>query len=110
MAHQETEGFSKHEHAIKHELVQWRYSVPVIWGREALLTVNLPEDNRSVDEISLRPVLRERRLPDTPYHVFSRRQKRALIYIVSLAGLLPPLTSNMYFPAHSAISVVCVPV
>ena len=48
----------------------------------------------------------EKPLPDPPYHVFSRREKWALVYIVSLAGLFSPLSSNIYFPALGAIAEV----
>ncbi|KAK3693414.1 major facilitator superfamily domain-containing protein [Podospora appendiculata] len=39
-----------------------------------------------------------------PYHVFTTRQKWQLVYIVSLAGLFSPLSSNIYFPALGAIA------
>ncbi|KAF2085890.1 MFS general substrate transporter [Saccharata proteae CBS 121410] len=39
-----------------------------------------------------------------PYHVFDHRRKRLLVYIVSLAGLFSPLSSNIYFPALGAIA------
>lgn len=48
----------------------------------------------------------EKPLPDPPYHVFSRKEKWALVYIVSLAGLFSPLSSNIYFPALGAIAEV----
>lgn len=49
----------------------------------------------------------EKPLPDPPYHVFTRKEKWALVYIVSLAGLFSPLSSNIYFPALRAIAEVC---
>lgn len=48
----------------------------------------------------------EKPLSDPPYHVFTRREKWALVYIVSLAGLFSPLSSNIYFPALEAIAEV----
>lgn len=48
-------------------------------------------------------------VPDTsqlPYHVFSRRRKKHMVYIVSLAALFSPLSSNIYFPALGDISQV----
>ncbi|KAK3335215.1 major facilitator superfamily domain-containing protein [Cercophora scortea] len=39
-----------------------------------------------------------------PYHIFTTRQKWQLVYIVSLAGLFSPLSSNIYFPALEAIA------
>lgn len=41
---------------------------------------------------------------DAPYHVFSKRQKWNIVYLVSLAGSFSPLSSNIYFPAINAIS------
>lgn len=49
----------------------------------------------------------EKNLPEPPYHVFSRSKKKQLVYIVSLAGLFSPLSSNIYFPALGQISRVC---
>ncbi|KAK4220308.1 major facilitator superfamily domain-containing protein [Rhypophila decipiens] len=46
----------------------------------------------------------EKPLPEPPYHVFTRKEKWALVYIVSLAGLFSPLSSNIYFPALGAIA------
>ncbi|KAK4231638.1 major facilitator superfamily domain-containing protein, partial [Podospora fimiseda] len=40
-----------------------------------------------------------------PHHVFSRREKWLIVWIVSLAGLFSPLSSNIYFPALGDISV-----
>ena len=41
---------------------------------------------------------------ETPYHIFSKHHKRFLVCLVSLAGCLSPLSSNIYFPAITAIS------
>lgn len=46
-------------------------------------------------------------LEQPPYHIFSMAKKRQLVYIVSLAGLFSPLSSNIYFPALKEISTVC---
>ncbi|KAK3392696.1 MFS general substrate transporter [Podospora didyma] len=48
--------------------------------------------------------IQEKPLPEQPYHVFTTRKKWQLVYIVSLAGLFSPLSSNIYFPALSAIA------
>lgn len=50
----------------------------------------------------------DKALPDPPYHVFSLSKKKQLVYIVSLAGLFSPLSSNIYFPALGQISKVCI--
>ncbi|KAH6633844.1 major facilitator superfamily domain-containing protein [Chaetomium sp. MPI-SDFR-AT-0129] len=42
--------------------------------------------------------------PDPPYHVFTTRKKWQIVYIVSLAGLFSPLSSNIYFPALGDIA------
>jgi hypothetical protein len=41
-----------------------------------------------------------------PYHVFTRSRKKELVYIVSLAALFSPLSSNIYFPALTEVSKV----
>jgi hypothetical protein len=41
-----------------------------------------------------------------PYHVFSRSRKMQMVYIVSLAAIFSPLSSNIYFPALGLISKV----
>jgi hypothetical protein len=43
---------------------------------------------------------------EPPYHVFSRSRKKQMVYIVSLAGLFSPLSSNIYFPALGDVSKV----
>jgi hypothetical protein len=48
-----------------------------------------------------------RALPEPPYHVFDRSKKKLLVYIISLAGLFSPLSSNIYFPALGEIATVC---
>jgi hypothetical protein len=48
----------------------------------------------------------EKKLPEPPYHVFSLAKKKQLVYIISLAGLFSPLSSNIYFPALGQISKV----
>lgn len=42
---------------------------------------------------------------DPPYHVFSKRHKWLLVCLASLAGCLSPLSSNIYFPAITSISL-----
>ncbi|KAI5456370.1 major facilitator superfamily domain-containing protein [Mariannaea sp. PMI_226] len=42
---------------------------------------------------------------EPPHHIFSRRQKWNLVFLVSLAGSFSPLSSNIYFPAISSISL-----
>ncbi|KAE8451540.1 hypothetical protein EG329_003613 [Mollisiaceae sp. DMI_Dod_QoI] len=46
----------------------------------------------------------DKQLPDPPYHTFTFAKKKQLVYIVSLAGLFSPLSSNIYFPALGQIS------
>lgn len=49
----------------------------------------------------------EKVLPEASYHVFTLAKKKQLVYIVSLAGLFSPLSSNIYFPALGQIAIVC---
>jgi len=51
----------------------------------------------------------EKQLPEPPYHVFTLEKKRQMVYVVSLAGLFSPLSSNIYFPALGQISRVSEP-
>lgn len=39
-----------------------------------------------------------------PYHILTKRQKWILVCLVSLAGTMSPLSSNIYFPAINTIS------
>jgi hypothetical protein len=48
----------------------------------------------------------DKALPEPPYHVFTLAKKKQLVYIVSLAGLFSPLSSNIYFPALGQIAIV----
>jgi hypothetical protein len=43
---------------------------------------------------------------ERPFHVFSRRRKLFLIYLISFAGFFSPFSSNIYFPAIGQISKV----
>jgi Na+/melibiose symporter-like transporter len=43
-------------------------------------------------------------LEKAPYHIFTKRQKWVLVYIVSLAAMFSPLSSNIYFPAINTIA------
>jgi hypothetical protein len=51
----------------------------------------------------------EKQLPEPPYHVFSSRKKKCLMYLVSVAGIFSSLSSNIYFPALGQISRVSLP-
>jgi hypothetical protein len=44
--------------------------------------------------------------PDPPHSIFTRKQKKMLVYIVSMAAIFSPLSSNIYFPAVDTISKV----
>jgi hypothetical protein len=48
----------------------------------------------------------DKALPEPPYHILTLAKKKQLIYIVSLAGLFSPLSSNIYFPALGQIATV----
>jgi hypothetical protein len=43
---------------------------------------------------------------DPRQHVFNRSQKRRVVYLVSIAAMFSPLSSNIYFPAIVSISEV----
>jgi len=58
-----------------------------------------PESTCSLGENLLEP----------PYHIFTLSKKKQMVYIVSLAGLFSPLSSNIYFPALGQISRVQLP-
>jgi MFS family permease len=40
-----------------------------------------------------------------PYSVFSVNQKRFIVFMVSLAGFISPLSSSIYFPALNSLAV-----
>jgi Major Facilitator Superfamily len=41
---------------------------------------------------------------DPPVHIRTRRTKKRLVYLISLAAMFSPLSSNIYFPALPTIS------
>ncbi|TLD37716.1 MFS general substrate transporter [Venturia nashicola] len=41
---------------------------------------------------------------DPPHHILSRSKKKQLVYLVSLAAMFSPLSSNIYFPALTDIA------
>ncbi|KAE9979402.1 hypothetical protein EG328_000887 [Venturia inaequalis] len=41
---------------------------------------------------------------DPPHHILNRSKKKRLVYLVSLAAVFSPLSSNIYFPALTEIS------
>jgi hypothetical protein len=45
---------------------------------------------------------------DPPHHIFDRAKKKRLVYLVSLAAVFSPLSSNIYFPALNEIALVCI--
>jgi hypothetical protein len=45
-------------------------------------------------------------LPEAPYHVLEKRQKELLVYLISMAGLFSPLSSNISLPALDVIANV----
>jgi MFS family permease len=45
---------------------------------------------------------------ETPHHVFDKRRKKRLVWLISLAAMFSPLSSNIYFPALPEISEVCI--
>ena len=45
-------------------------------------------------------------LPEPPYHSFDLRKKRIVVGLVSLASMLSPLSTSIYFPALNAIAMV----
>ena len=51
----------------------------------------------------------ESQIPSPPaYHVFSQSRKMQIVFLVSLAAIFSPLSSNIYFPALGLISNVSV--
>ncbi|KAJ5495461.1 hypothetical protein N7539_000577 [Penicillium diatomitis] len=59
----------------------------------------IPSSSPSSNDLESQPP------PPAPvYHVFSRTQKLCMVYIVSLAAIFSPLSSNIYFPALGLIS------
>ncbi|KAH8810812.1 major facilitator superfamily domain-containing protein [Xylogone sp. PMI_703] len=61
-------------------------------------TCQKPESSLQSSASSIKPQ------PEPPYHIFTTSKKKQLVYIVSLAGLFSPLSSNIYFPALKQIA------
>ncbi|EFQ30678.1 major facilitator superfamily transporter [Colletotrichum graminicola M1.001] len=68
------------------------------------LPTQVPDGNRNPFDDSYRRDLEARLEIESPYHVFSRRQKWFVILIIGAAGLFSGLSSNIYFPALDTIS------
>lgn len=49
----------------------------------------------------------DKRLPEPPFHVFCFKKKILLTCLVSVAGLLSPMSGSIYFPAITAVVEVC---
>lgn len=62
-----------------------------------------PSRRSSTGTLSCNP---QNDVPQPPYHIFTLARKRKLVYIVSLAALFSPLSSNIYFPALDEIALV----
>lgn len=76
-------------------------------------TVNEPvsqgRDGWGKQHIQHGPPLPPKSVPsnsNTPYHIFSRSVKIAIVAMVSSSALLSGLSSNIYFPAQKDISIV----
>ncbi|TVY45223.1 Itaconate transport protein, partial [Lachnellula subtilissima] len=46
----------------------------------------------------------DKSLPQPPYHVFDHSKKLQIVILVSLAGILSPLSTSIYLPALTAIA------
>lgn len=44
---------------------------------------------------------------EPPYHVFSHKKKKKIMYLAATAGMFSSLSANIYFPALGQISRVC---
>lgn len=66
----------------------------------------VPEDENQLPEVPVSVALESQTPSPPPYHVFSRTRKLQMIFIVSLAAIFSPLSSNIYFPALGEISRV----
>ncbi|KAK0624561.1 major facilitator superfamily domain-containing protein [Bombardia bombarda] len=91
----------------QHERRPQRHSTTTVQGDNGSSSEEDLPDGQCVDgekSASFENVLEDTAPYEAPYHVFTRRQKWQLVYIVSLAGLFSPLSSNIYFPALRAIA------
>ncbi|TVY71173.1 Itaconate transport protein [Lachnellula suecica] len=46
----------------------------------------------------------DKSLPQPPYHVFDSKKKMQIVILVSMAGILSPLSTSIYLPALTAIA------
>ncbi|KAH8691476.1 major facilitator superfamily domain-containing protein [Talaromyces proteolyticus] len=68
-----------------------------------------PVDTLSLkSHISLNPINPPANSPEpsgkAPHHIYNKKRKWLLVYIVSLAAMFSPLSSNIYFPAIDTIA------
>ena len=89
--------------------------VTALENKNNISTAPKPEDTTQSDSVEATDSVSNaeaelRSLPspsterDPPYHIFNKKRKWLLVYIVSIAGMFSPLSSNIYFPAINAIS------
>jgi hypothetical protein len=55
---------------------------------------------------SLNNKIHEKIRPEPPYHVFTHKKKKMLMYLAATAGMFSSLSANIYFPALGQISRV----
>ncbi|OBT58609.1 hypothetical protein VE04_01702 [Pseudogymnoascus sp. 24MN13] len=53
---------------------------------------------------SLNNKIHEKIRPEPPYHVFTHKKKKMLMYLAATAGMFSSLSANIYFPALGQIS------
>lgn len=108
-------------HKTRHE-TQIRHSMPAKWNRRSSFyilsefrddptpseppdDISIKEEKHSIDtEISCPRVIQT--VSETPYHVFDHSRKMKLVWVISLAGLIAPLSANIYYPAMDAVARV----
>lgn len=69
--------------------------------------VTTPVCNGENNIESLGPKIHEKIHAEPPYHVFSHKKKKMIMYLAATAGMFSSLSANIYFPALGQISRVC---
>lgn len=77
-----------------------------VWSTDKLSMIAATEltESRPSSNPNELPAIDSKPVEKSPYHIFHKKQKWLLVYLVSLAAMFSPLSSNIYFPAIDTIA------
>ncbi|KAF7957651.1 hypothetical protein EAE96_003225 [Botrytis aclada] len=108
--YEESEQFDLEQKQMDSVYISERYAAPppppLDPFHEAHATRSEEGESRNpfADAFRVDPPWLEKLPAEEPYHIFSPKQKWALVIIIGVAGLFSGLSSNIFFPSLDAIS------